>query len=237
MISSQMILKASTQHEFLSLSQQTPTFIHDSSLSQFSITLLKKPETPELWLNFENLFVACLVTGDDLSALDCLNRISTRFGSANERVIGLQALYDEALAKTEEDLKKILENYNTLLKDNSVNVSILKRRAALLRSISRPADAIEALVRFLDAFPTDAEAWCELSDLYQGQGMTSQAVFCLEEAIIISPNAWNLHARIGELLYVSTLLAPTDTDIKVLDECVKRFSRSIELCDGVFLVF
>lgn len=52
--------------------------------------------------------------------------------------------------------------------------------------------AIEALVQFVESSPTDAEAWCELSDLYQMHGMSSQAIFCLEEALLIVPNAWNV---------------------------------------------
>lgn len=68
----------------------------------------------------------------------------------------------------------------------------MKRQVALLRSVSRPADAIAGLVKLLEATPTDAEAWCELADLYQSQGMSSQAIFCLEEALLIAPNAWNV---------------------------------------------
>lgn len=63
---------------------------------------------------------------------------------------------------------------------------------ALLRSLKRPADAITALIQLLDAIPTDAEAWCELSDLYQSQGLSSQAIFSIEEALLIAPNAWNV---------------------------------------------
>jgi tetratricopeptide (TPR) repeat protein len=58
--------------------------------------------------------------------------------------------------------------------------------------MSRPADAITSLVELLRAVPTDAEAWCELSDLYQSQGMNAQAIFSLEEALLIVPNAWNV---------------------------------------------
>ena len=56
----------------------------------------------------------------------------------------------------------------------------------------QPQAAIEALVEFLETSPTDAEAWCELSDLYQAYGMSSQAIFCLEEALLVVPNAWNV---------------------------------------------
>lgn len=68
----------------------------------------------------------------------------------------------------------------------------MKRRVALLRSLNRSADAISALIQLLDAVPTDAEAWCELADLYQSQGLGPQAVFSLEEALLIAPNAWNV---------------------------------------------
>lgn len=68
----------------------------------------------------------------------------------------------------------------------------MKRRVALLRSLDRPNDAIAALIQLLDALPTDAEAWCELADLYQSQGLGSQAVFSLEEALLVAPNSWNV---------------------------------------------
>lgn len=65
--------------------------------------------------------------------------------------------------------------------------------------MSRVSDAISALVEFVEAFPTDAEAWCELADLYQNQGMSSQAIFCVEEALLIAPNSWNV--RINTSLF------------------------------------
>lgn len=68
----------------------------------------------------------------------------------------------------------------------------MKRRVALLRSLNRASHAITALIQLLDAVPTDAEAWCELADLYQCQGLGSQAIFSLEEALLIAPNSWNV---------------------------------------------
>ena len=67
-----------------------------------------------------------------------------------------------------------------------------KRRVALLKSLSRPTEAIGALVELLDISPTDAEAWCELAELYLSQGLGPQAIFSLEEALLITPNAWNV---------------------------------------------
>lgn len=118
--------------------------------------------------------------------------------------------------------------------------------------MSREEDAISALVEFLEAFPTDAEAWCELADLYQSQGMTSQAIFSLEEALLITPNSWNvcvatftsihricliysgeqLHARLGELFYISAIASDSKLVLPgLLAMSVRHFCRSIELCD------
>ena len=67
-----------------------------------------------------------------------------------------------------------------------------KRRVSLLKTLSRPVEAIAALVEVLETSPTDLEAWAELSDLYFAQAMYTQACFCLEEVLLITPNAWNV---------------------------------------------
>ena len=71
----------------------------------------------------------------------------------------------------------------------------MKRRIALLRTLGRINDAIDALVELLDASPTDIEAWSELADLYLSQGLFSQAEYCLEEVLLVAPNAWNVCHR------------------------------------------
>ncbi|KAJ5626044.1 hypothetical protein N7510_002353 [Penicillium lagena] len=202
----------------LKLSQQAPSLLHSAT-----------PESVEEYARLEQLFLACLRTGDDKSAQACLTRLSQRFGPSNERVIGLRGLYEEAVAGDHAALEKCLTGYEQILADDPVNVPILKRRVALLRSLKRPADAITALIQLLDAIPTDAEAWCELSDLYQSQGLSPQAIFSLEEALLIAPNAWNIHARMGELLYVSALAE--GKAVRLLSKSVQHFCRSIELCD------
>ena len=53
-------------------------------------------------------------------------------------------------------------------------------------------EAITALNKFLDASPTDAEAWAELADLYLSQGMYQQGIFALEEVLLVTPYAWNV---------------------------------------------
>lgn len=53
-------------------------------------------------------------------------------------------------------------------------------------------ESITALLSLLDFSTTDAEAWAELADLYLSQGLYSQAIFALEEVLILQPNAWNV---------------------------------------------
>ena len=68
------------------------------------------------------MLLACLRTGDDKSAHICVERLSARFGATNQRVMGLRGLYQEATAESTSDLEEILEEYNTILTENPVNV-------------------------------------------------------------------------------------------------------------------
>lgn len=53
-------------------------------------------------------------------------------------------------------------------------------------------ESVSALISLLDFSPMDAEAWSELADLYLSQGLYSQALYALEEVIVLQPNAWNV---------------------------------------------
>lgn len=88
-----------------------------------------------------------------------------------------------------------------------------KRRIALLKSMKKPTEAITALNQFLDSSPTDAEAWAELSDLYLSQGMYHQAIFALEEVLLITPYAWNVSCPTR---------TPENSLILVIDPCAPR---------------
>ncbi|KAL2215271.1 hypothetical protein M432DRAFT_145285 [Thermoascus aurantiacus ATCC 26904] len=235
LLDSHKALSSSDPGAALLLSQQAPSFLSRSaSRPGFPSLLSSAHENSDQWAAYEQLLFACLRTGDDKSAYLCLDRLTERFGPSNERVMGLRGMYQEAIAGDTAALENVLHEYEKILSENPVNVPILKRRVAILRSMSRNAEAISALVEFLEAFPTDAEAWCELADLYQAQGMSSQAIFCLEEALLIAPNSWNLHARLGELQYISAVSSPSEsqeTSQRLLASSVRQFCRSVELCD------
>ncbi|KAK3402739.1 hypothetical protein B0T20DRAFT_343976 [Sordaria brevicollis] len=208
----------------LQLAQQAPIVLQQS---------LSGTETVDQWATYENLLLSCLRTGDDEAAAKCMDRLEERFGADNERVMALRGLLSEAQAENNGELEAVLKQYDAILEGNNTNIPITKRRIALLRSMGRVSDAASALVQFLDFSPTDAEAWSELSDLYFSQGLYSQAIYALEEVLLLSPNAWNIHARLGELQYMAATTSGNGggSQQKYLAEALKRFARSIELCD------
>jgi tetratricopeptide (TPR) repeat protein len=217
-----------------SISQQTAHHLRTyGTINSFiSVPFLTRAESPEVWATYEKLFISCLETGDDESAHQCLEKLIARFGATNERIMGLRGLYQEAVAEGPPALEKVLKHYDDTLVADPANIPVTKRRIALLRSLGRISEAISALVALLEASPTDIESWAELSDLYLSQGLYPQAVYCVEEILLIAPNAWNIHARMGELLYLSTGNSTGLTVGKTLAESVRRFCRSTELCEG-----
>lgn len=66
--------------------------------------------------------IACLRTGDDEAANECLERIVTRFGDGHDRVLSLKGLVKEATAANNTELDKILEEYDALLQQNDANI-------------------------------------------------------------------------------------------------------------------
>lgn len=96
----------------LHLSRQAPAILRQKSA----------PDTAEEYGRIEQLFLACLRTGDDQSAHICLSRLSHRFGPSNERVMGLRGLYEEAIAPDNAALEKCLKGYEKILSENPVNV-------------------------------------------------------------------------------------------------------------------
>jgi len=74
----------------------------------------------------------------------------------------------------------------------------------------------------------------ELSELYLAQDLHMQAAFCLEEVLLIAPNAWNIHARLAEVIYIATTSAAAENEprlLRGLSESLRRYCRSVELCD------
>lgn len=107
----------------LHLSQRAPAILgHDTTSNVNTVSSIPSTDTAEEYGRIEQLFLACLRTGDDQSAKTCLDRLSHRFGPSNERVMGLHGMYQEATAKDNATLGKCLEDYEKILSENSVNL-------------------------------------------------------------------------------------------------------------------
>lgn len=199
----------------------------------YPLSLFSNSESQEKWTTYENLFLSCLRTGQNDSAHLCLEELTTRFGLTNERVAALRGLWAEATATNPQELEDVMAHYEEILKEDPACFAIRKRRAALLKSMGKTSEAIAALVNLVDTNPTDAEAWSELAEMYVQQGMWERGKFCLEEMLLLAPNAWNLHARMGEVTFLSAsgLQAGSGEQLKVLSEAMRRFCRAVELCD------
>ncbi|CAK7211186.1 Inositol phosphatase SIW14 [Sporothrix bragantina] len=227
-----------TPAEALALSQRAPAVLRSlpSSVGKSALQSLASPiESPEVWMSYENLLISCLRTGDLESARECIRRLVNRFGDENDRVMALEGLVREAEAEDNVKLlEAVLKSYDDILAKDNTNVPIHKRRIALLRSTGKTAEAVSGLVALLDFSPTDAEGWAELADVYLEQGLYAQAVYALEEVLVLTPNAWNVHARLGEVEFMAASTAAGGSDAatqKYAAESLKRFCRSIELCD------
>lgn len=219
--------------EAFKLAQLAPTILrrNPKAVSQSPLAaLFSAPETADLWTSYENLLFACLRTANDDAAQECISRLVTRFGEENERIMALKGLVQEAQASNHKELEDILKEYDAVLKDTPGNIPLAKRRVALLRSLNRVGDATTNLLYLLAISPTDMEGWAELADLYLEQGLYSQAIFALEEVLVLAPNAWNIHARLGEVQLMASATAEGSAR-RYLAEALKRFCRSIELCD------
>lgn len=109
----------------LQLSQQAPALLSKtpSSIAPYSLSsVYAAPETPELWTTYENLMLSCLRTGDQQSARVCLDRLVSRFGGSNERIMALQGLYQEATAENDTELQRVLTEYDAILKGDPGNM-------------------------------------------------------------------------------------------------------------------
>ena len=185
----------------LALSQKGPRVLGSSPTSSlpWPLSLLFSRETPESWTINENLFLAALRTGDETSARALLSRLETRFGETNERIITLRGIYNEATAQSNADLENVFDGYEKILREDPTNMSIRKRRVAVLKAMGRTEDAITAITVLLQNSPTDAEVWAEASELYASQGAWGQAIYCAEEVLLIVPNASSVSISIAGL--------------------------------------
>lgn len=164
------------------------------------MSLLLESDSTEKWSAYENLFYACLETGDNASAALCYQRLRARFTLTNERIHAFSGLLNEAFAKDEKSLDEYIEEYRDIIKEKPTNIVMRKRTAALLLSMGKTSDAVDEIVELLDISPIDAEAWAELGEIYFMQKLYPQAIYCYEDVLLTMPNAWNVSRQVLAIL-------------------------------------
>ena len=79
-------------------------------------------DSVEIWGRHERTLFSALKTGDDRAAHSCLEHLTARFGAGNERILSLKGLYQEAVAKDDTALQKVLQSYDRQLSENPSNL-------------------------------------------------------------------------------------------------------------------
>lgn len=116
---------ASLSHaEALQVAQQAPEFLRKNPASYSAsplLSLFSPPENSKIWTIYENLLLACLRTGDNTTAHQCLERLVVRFGASDERIAALEGLVKEAEATNNGELEKVLKEYEAILAEDNTN--------------------------------------------------------------------------------------------------------------------
>lgn len=151
----------------------------------------------------------------------CVSRLNTRFPDS-PRVTSLQGM----LIESSGELGKALTFYKGILAKDETNLTIIKRQVAVLKAMGSSDSrggtdkAIAVLVKYLDTYYTDPEAWQELATLYSELYMYSQAAFALEELILLVP-----HNSFFVLQYAETLYTAGE-----IGASYKAYLRVLEMC-------
>ncbi|PVU94723.1 hypothetical protein BB561_002310 [Smittium simulii] len=185
------------------------------------------------WTLYEQITIAALITCDFELATTCINALTIKFPKST-RVKKLVGMEFEAKGQH----NQALEKYNELLEIDPSNSVILKRKLATLLSVGEALEAIKSLVKYIDIFPNDSDAWIKLCELYLNEHMYAQAAFCVEELIILAPSNNYYYLKYAEIQYT---LGNVDTALSYYLK-VTQLSRDnlhgfygVKLCTGRLL--
>lgn len=171
-------------------------------------------------------FYLSIMTSHDNDASLMLNRITDRFGETTSRVALMKSQYLEVTEGPEAAYKYLTE------RDENDFIA-MKRRAAFSKFKGNTKEYIEKLLSITEIIPTDAEVWTELGEAYYTAGQYSQSIHAFQETLILTPHAYNIFSRIGEVYHTqvsrNTSISTVDK-VEFLSQAVKHFLRSVELC-------
>ncbi|KAF8803377.1 tetratricopeptide repeat domain 35 [Phlegmacium glaucopus] len=152
----------------------------------------------EGWAFLEQLALAAIDVGRLDIADQCLKQLGEKFPNS-PRVDVLAGIRMEAT----ESPALVLTYYDELLRADSANAAIWKRRISVLRRMDKIYMAVEELNEYLDTFYTDAEGWVELADIYSSCNQYTHALQALSHALLLTPQNPFTFLQFAETAYSS----------------------------------
>ncbi|KAI0074918.1 TPR-like protein [Panus rudis PR-1116 ss-1] len=153
----------------------------------------------EAWETLEKLTLAALDQGNIEVADECLKLIADRFPDS-PRVDCLTGIRMEAT----ESLDTCLEYYDELLRADSSNPAIWRRKASVLRRQGKIDQSVRELYTLLDTFYTEVDGWLELADIYISCQQYTYALQSLSHALLLSPQNPFYFLQFAETAYLAT---------------------------------
>lgn len=120
------------------------------------------------------------------------------------------------------DNDKAIEDYSRAIRLDEKNPRYYTGRALCYYDMQNTGSAIKDLTRAIDLKPSDSElysAYAARGSMYEMTDMDQKALQDYKQAILISPNAKELHIRMGRI----------NRSLKNYEESIKDFCRVIEL--------
>lgn len=151
----------------------------------------------EKWMVLEQVAVAAMDTNRSDIVHQTLVKLIEKFGASSLRIKRLQAMRLEM----EERWDEALDVLDSIIEEDVSNSSARKRKIAIWKAQGDTDRAVKELVKYLQVFMSDQEAWLELSELYVSEQDYSKAAYCLEELLLHNPHNHLYHQRTAEIRY------------------------------------
>ncbi|KAK1229919.1 Inositol phosphatase SIW14 [Marasmius sp. AFHP31] len=174
----------------------------------------------EVWAYIEQVFLAAVDAGRLDVADECLHKLSEKFPGST-RVDILAGIRIEASESPEVALKF----YDDILKEDSANAAVWKRRISVLRRSGKVDRAVEELKEYLDTFYNDLEAWVELADIYSSHYQYSSALASLSHTLLLAPQNPFYTLQFAETAYTAN---DVPLAFKMFSVCIEIAERDLE---------
>ncbi|KAF9259910.1 TPR-like protein [Marasmius fiardii PR-910] len=174
----------------------------------------------DVWAFLEQVFLAAIDVGNLELADECLHKLSDKFPGST-RVDVLAGIRIEASESPEVALKF----YDEILKEDSANAAVWKRRISVLRRSGKIDKAVEELKEYLDTFYNDLEAWVELADIYSSCYQYSSALSSLSHTLLLAPQNPFYTLQFAETAYTASDIPLA---FKMFLVCIEIAERDLE---------